>query len=215
MSSLRLELLKLKKKTRSWLGPILVFWLIMIAYPLTVEFLQDKLEVGFFSVLWIAILISMMLATEDIFTEDFNDGSLEQMMLKHSSFSSLVSMKTLTYWLLIGVPISILSFIFSFGTTENFSLSLSILPLSLISSYVFLNLFVLGNALSLNKGSVLGALITMPLALPVLIVLGKSLTAIQIGINFISFILLLLGCLSIIMVAVPLVVSYIIKAHLE
>jgi len=49
----------------------------------------------------------------------------------------------------------------------------------------------------------------------VLIVLGKSLTAIQIGINFISFILLLLGCLSIIMVAVPLVVSYIIKAHLE
>ena len=215
MSSLRLELLKLKKKTRSWLGPILVFWLIMIAYPLTVEFLQDKLEVGFFSVLWIAILISMMLATEDIFTEDFNDGSLEQMMLKHSSFSSLVSMKTLTYWLLIGVPISILSFIFSFGTTENFSLSVSILPLSLISSYIFLNLFVLGNALSLNKGSVLGALITMPLALPVLIVLGKSLTAIQIGINFISFILLLLGCLSIIMVTVPLVVSYIIKAHLE
>jgi len=215
MSTLRLELLKLKKKTRSWLGPILVFWLIMIAYPLTVEFLQDKLEVGFFSVLWIAILISMMLATEDIFTEDFNDGSLEQMMLKHSSFSSLVSMKTLTYWLLIGVPISALSFIFSFGTTENFSLSISILPLSLISSYIFLNLFVLGNALSLNKGSVLGALITMPLALPVLIVLGKSLTAIQIGINFISFILLLLGCLSIIMVTVPLVVSYIIKAHLE
>ena len=215
MSSLKLELLKLKKKTRSWLGPILVFWLIMIAYPLTVEFLQDKLEVGFFSVLWIAILISMMLATEDIFTEDFNDGSLEQMMLKYSSFSILVSMKTLTYWLLIGVPISALSFIFSFGTTENFSLSMSILPLSLISSYIFLNLFVLGNALSLNKGSVLGALITMPLALPVLIVLGKSLTAIQIGINFISFILLLLGCLSIIMVTVPLVVSYIIKAHLE
>ena len=215
MSSLKLELLKLKKKTRSWLGPILVFWLIMIAYPLTVEFLQNKLEVGFFSVLWIAILISMMLATEDIFTEDFNDGSLEQMMLKYSSFSILVSMKTLTYWLLIGVPISALSFIFSFGTTENFSLSISILPLSLISSYIFLNLFVLGNALSLNKGSVLGALITMPLALPVLIVLGKSLTAIQIGINFISFILLLLCCLSIIMVVVPLVVSYVIKAHLE
>ena len=215
MKILKLELLKLKKKTRSWLGPILVFWLIMIAYPLTVEFLQEKLEIGFFSVLWIAILISMMLAAEDIFTEDFNDGTLEQMMIKSSPFSILVSIKTLTYWMLIGVPISVLSFIFSFGTTENFSLSLMILPLSLISSYIFLNLFVLGNALSLNKGSVLGALITMPLALPVLIVLGKSLTAIQLDINFISFILLLLGCLSIIMVAIPLVVSYIIKAHLE
>ena len=215
MKILKLELLKLQKKTRSWLGPILVFWLIMIAYPLTVEFLQEKLEIGFFSVLWIAILISMMLAAEDIFTEDFNDGTLEQMMIKSSPFSILVSIKTLTYWMLIGIPISVLSFIFSFGTTENFSLSLMILPLSLISSYIFLNLFVLGNALSLNKGSVLGALITMPLALPVLIVLGKSLTAIQLDINFISFILLLLGCLSIIMVTVPLVVSYIIKAHLE
>ena len=215
MKILKLELLKLQKKTRSWLGPILVFWLIMIAYPLTVEFLQEKLEIGFFSVLWIAILISMMLAAEDIFTEDFNDGTLEQMMIKSSPFSILVSIKTLTYWMLIGVPISVLSFIFSFGTTENFSLSLMILPLSLISSYIFLNLFVLGNALSLNKGSVLGALITMPLALPVLIVLGKSLTAIQLDINFISFILLLLGCLSIIMVVIPLVVSYIIQAHLE
>tara|TARA_B100001113_G_scaffold285078_1_gene240338 strand:- start:789 stop:1436 length:648 start_codon:yes stop_codon:yes gene_type:complete len=215
MKVLKLEYLKLIKKTRSWLGPILVFWLIMIAYPLTVEVLQNKLEVGFFSVLWIAILISMMLATEDIFIEDFNDGSLEHLILKNTSFEFLVSMRILMYWLMIGLPVSILSFVFSFGTTENFILSLSIVPLSSISSYIFLNLFVLGNALSLNKGSLLGALVTMPLALPVLIVLGKSLISIQLGINFLEFILLLLGCLSIIIVVVPIIVSYIIKAHLE
>ena len=73
MEILKIEFLKLRKKTRIWLGPILVFWLIMIAYPLTVELIQDRLQIGFFSVLWIAILISMMLATEDIFTEDYND----------------------------------------------------------------------------------------------------------------------------------------------
>ncbi len=215
MKILKLEYLKLRKKTRSWLGPILVFWLIMIAYPLTVEFLQNKLEIGFFSVLWIAILISMMLATEDIFIEDYNDGSLEHLILKNASFEFLVSMRILIYWLMIGLPVSMLSFIFSLGTTENFILSISIVPLSLISSYIFLNLFVLGNALSLNKGSLLGALVTMPLALPVLIVLGKSLISIQLGINFLEFILLLLGCLSIIIVVVPIIVSYIIKAHLE
>ena len=211
----KLEFLKLRKKTRSWLGPILVFWLIMLAYPLTVEFLQDKLEIGFFSVLWIAILISMMLATEDIFSEDYNDGSLEQTLIKNSSFSIIIVTKIFTYWLLIGLPISILSFVFSLGTTEDLSLSLSILPLAIISSYIFLNLFVLGNALSLNKGSVLGALVTMPLALPVLIVLGKGLIAIQFDINYQSFIFLLLGSLSIIIVAIPIVVSYVIKAHLE
>ena len=215
MDILKLEFLKLRKKTRSWLGPILVFWLIMIAYPLTVEYLQDNMVIGFFSVLWIAILLSMMLATEDFFIEDFNDGSLEQTIIKSNSFSVFIVTKTFTYWLLIGIPISILSFVFSLGTSENMTLSFLILPLSMISSYIFLHLFVLGNALSLNKGSVLGALITMPMALPVLIVLGKSITAIQVEINYIGFIYLLLGCLSIIMVIVPQVVTYIIKAHLE
>ena len=215
MNIFKLEFLKLRKKTRSWLGPILVFWLIMIAYPLTVEYLQENMIIGFFSVLWIAILLSMMLATEDFFIEDFNDGFLEQTVIKKYSFSLLISSKIFTYWLLIGLPISMLSFVFSLGTSENMTLSLLILPLSMISSYIFLNLFVLGNALSLNKGSVLGALVTMPMALPVLIVLGKSVTAIQVEINYMGFIYLLLGCLSIIIVIVPQVVTYIIKAHLE
>ena len=210
MNELKLEYLKLKKKTRSWLGPILVFWLIMLAFPLTVEFIQDKLEIGFFSVLWIAILISMMLATEDIFNEDYNDGSLEQTIIKNTSFQFLISIRIIVYWLMIGVPISMLSFIFSLGTSEDLSLSISVIPLSIISSYIFLNLFALGSALSLNKGSLLGALITMPLALPVLIVLGKSIIAFQLGINYLEFILLLLGCLSIIIIAVPIIVSYII-----
>ena len=215
MNELKLEYLKLKKKTRSWLGPILVFWLIMLAFPLTVEFMQDKLEIGFFSVLWIAILISMMLATEDIFIEDYNDGSLEQTIIKNTSFQFLISIRIIVYWLMIGVPISMLSFIFSLGTSEDLLLSISVIPLSIIRSYIFLNLFALGSALSLNKGSLLGALITMPLALPVLIVLGKSIIAFQLGINYLEFILLLLGCLSIIIIAVPIIVSFIIKAHLE
>ena len=81
MKIIYIEFLKLKTKARSWMGPILVFWLILIAYPLTVEFLKEKLVIGFFSVLWIAILISMMFAAEDIFTEDYNDGTLEQTMI--------------------------------------------------------------------------------------------------------------------------------------
>ena len=215
MKLLNLEIIKLKKKTRSWLGPILIFWLIMIAYPLTVELSKENIEVGFFSVLWISILLSMMFATEDIFTEDYNDGSLEQTLINDAPFAYYVGVKVLIHWLLIGIPVSILSFIFSLGTTEDLFLSLLILPFSIMSSYIFLNLFVLGNALSLNKGSVLGAIITLPLALPILIVLGKSIVAIQLEINYLGFMFLLLGSLSIIIVTVPIVVSFIIKAHLE
>tara|TARA_Y100000768_G_scaffold369481_1_gene334441 strand:+ start:4940 stop:5587 length:648 start_codon:yes stop_codon:yes gene_type:complete len=210
-----LEYLKLKKKTRHWIGPIIVFILIMIAYPLTVEFLEKDLEKGFYSLLWISILLSMMLATEDIFLEDYNDGTLELTIISISSFPFLIAKKIFIYWFMIGIPISLFSFLFSLGITKNLNLSLLVFPFAMICSYIFLNLFVFGSALSLNKGSVLGAIITMPLALPVLIVLGKSVIAIQFGINYLELLLLLLGSLSIIITSVPLIVSYIIKAHLE
>ena len=210
-----LEYLKLKKKTRHWIGPIIIFILIMIAYPLTVEFLEKDLEKGFYSLLWISILLSMMLATEDIFLEDYNDGTLEQTIISISSFPFLIAKKIFIYWFMIGIPISLFSFLFSLGITKNLNISLLVFPFAMICSYIFLNLFVFGSALSLNKGSVLGAIITMPLALPVLIVLGKSVIAIQFGINYLELLLLLLGSLSIIITSVPFIVSYIIKAHLE
>ena len=210
-----LEYLKLKKKLRSWLGPIIVFILIMVAYPLTVEFLEKDLEKGFYSLLWISILLSMMLSTEDIFLEDYNDGTLEQIIISSSSYPFMIAKKIFIYWIMIGLPISVLSFLFSLGITQDINLSLYVIFLAMISSYIFLNLFVFGSALSLNKGSVLGALITMPLALPVLIALGKSIIALQFGINYLELLLLLLGCLSIIISSVPFIVSYVIKAHLE
>tara|TARA_B100000085_G_scaffold274013_1_gene290159 strand:+ start:252 stop:899 length:648 start_codon:yes stop_codon:yes gene_type:complete len=215
MTTYYLEYLKLKKKLRSWLGPIIVFILIMVAYPLTVEFLEKDLEKGFYSLLWISILLSMMFSTEDIFLEDFNDGTLEQIIISSSSFPFMIAKKIFIYWIMIGLPISALSFLFSLGITKDLNLSLFVIFLAMISSYIFLNLFVFGSALSLNKGSVLGALITMPLALPVLIVLGKSIIALQFGINYLELLLLLLGCLSIIISIVPFIVSYVIKAHLE
>ena len=215
MTTYYLEYLKLKKKLRSWLGPIIVFILIMVAYPLTVEFLEKDLEKGFYSLLWISILLSMMFSTEDIFLEDFNDGTLEQIIISSSSFPFMIAKKIFIYWIMIGLPISALSFLFSLGITKDLNLSLFVIFLAMISSYIFLYLFVFGSALSLNKGSVLGALITMPIALPVLIVLGKSIIALQFGINYLELLLLLLGCLSIIISIVPFIVSYVIKAHLE
>jgi len=209
------EFLKLRKKSRGWIGPILVFVLIMTAFPLTVEFLNEDLDQAFFSVLWIALMLVMMLATEDIFLEDYNDGSLEQLALKNQSLALTLGTKIFIYWMLIGVPISIIGSFYGFGITRSFDLGLNILPILLVTSYIFLNVFSFGNALSLTKGSVLGTLITMPLVLPLLVVLGKVVISINIGLNYFGFLVLLLGILSIIIVVIPLIISFIIRAHLE
>ena len=215
MKLINFEFLKLRKKSRGWLGPILVFILIMTAFPLTVEILNKNLEQAFFSILWIATLLVMMLATEDIFLEDYNDGSLEQMAIKYDSLSGLVATKIFVYWVLIGIPISLIGALYGFGITRSSESALQILPILLITTYIFLNVFSFGNALSLTKGSILGTLITMPLVLPLLVVLGKVVIAINLGISFLGFLFLLLGILSIIIIILPMIISFVIKAHLE
>ena len=195
MKLLKFELLKLRKKSRGWLGPILVFVLIMTAFPLTVEILNKDIDQSFFSVLWIATLLVMMLATEDIFLEDFNDGTLEQMAIKHNSLSGVITIKIFVYWLLIGLPISLLGALYGFGITSSADLAIQLIPILMITTYIFLNVFSFGNALSLTKGSILGILITMPLVLPLLVVLGKVVIAINLGMNFLGFLFLLLGIL--------------------
>jgi heme exporter protein B len=215
MKLLKFELLKLRKKSRGWLGPILVFVLIMTAFPLTVEILNKDIDQSFFSVLWIATLLVMMLATEDIFLEDFNDGTLEQMAIKHNSLSGVITIKIFVYWLLIGLPISLLGALYGFGITSSADLAIQLIPILMITTYIFLNVFSFGNALSLTKGSILGILITMPLVLPLLVVLGKVVIAINLGMNFLGFLFLLLGILSIIILILPIIISFVIKAHLE
>ena len=215
MKLLKFELLKLRKKSRGWLGPILVFVLIMTAFPLTVEILNKDMGQSFFSVLWIAILLVMMLATEDIFLEDFNDGTLEQMAIKNSSLSSVIAMKIFIYWLLIGLPISLIGALYGLGITNSADMAIKLIPVLMITTYIFINVFSFGNALSLTKGSILGILITMPLVLPLMVVLGKVVIAINFGMNFLGFLFLLLGILSIIIIVLPMIISFVIKAHLE
>jgi heme exporter protein B len=215
MNVIKYELLKLRSKSRGWLGPILVFILIMVAFPLTIEITNKDLGQSFFSVLWIAMLLVMMLATEDIFLEDYNDGSLEQFAISNTNLSYVVAVKIFIYWLLIGLPISLLGSLFCLGMTNSIYLASHILPILLVTSYIFINVFSFGNALSLTKGSVLGTLVTLPLLLPLLIVLGKVVISINLNLNYLGFVGLLLGVLSIIIFLIPLIISYIIRAHLE
>ena len=211
----KLEFFKLRKKLRAWLGPILVFLLITISFPLTVELASDDLKNIFYSVLWIASLLTVMVSVEGIFLEDYEDGTLENFSVTNDSLFSMVLMKIFIYWLLIGIPISLLGTFFSISMSGQISSLNVALPAMLISTYIFINLFSLGNSLSLNKGSVLGALITMPLLFPILILLGKIVLNANFGFEIYNLLLLMLGVLLLIIVFVPFIISFIIRTHLE
>ena len=69
-----IEMYKLFKRRRAWIGPVLVFLLIIISFPLTLDINSDNPPQIYLSFIWISTLLVTMLGTELIFSEDFEDA---------------------------------------------------------------------------------------------------------------------------------------------
>ena len=213
-SLILIEAYKLFKRSRAWIGPVLVFLLIIISFPLTLDVSSENPPEIYLSFVWISALVVSMLGTELIFSDDFEDGTLEQHAI-NSQLVEIVFYKILVHWILIGVPIAFVAFLFVLSLDFSFQLSLMTLFCLIISNLIFINFFSLGNSLSLKKGSILGLLITIPLLIPLLILLGKMTTAAILGLNFISYLSLLAGVMILATCFIPFIISFILITHLE
>ena len=56
--------------------------------------------------IWIALLLAVLLSVDRIFQADFEDGSLELMLLGPVSLEMVVVCKTLAHWLTTGLPLA-------------------------------------------------------------------------------------------------------------
>ena len=96
-----LEAFKLRHKLRAWLGPLLIMILVLIAFPLSIDISQYDLNKFYFSVIVVSLLMISFLATESIFSEDYEDGSLEQIHLEEKDFYKITLAKILVHVLFI------------------------------------------------------------------------------------------------------------------
>ena len=71
------------------------------------------------------------------------------------------------------------------------------------------------NALSINKGAMLGVLTTLPLALPVIILLGTAIRSIQYEDGFLEISSLMIGVSFLISAIMPLIISTALKTHID
>ena len=84
-----------------------------------------------------------------------------------------------------------------------------------ISNLLLFNLFAFGNALSINKGAMLGVLSSLPLALPVIILLGRAIRTIQYGDGFLAIVTLMIGIALVVSAIMPLIISAALKTHID
>jgi heme exporter protein B len=209
------EIFKLLKKLKSWLGPLLIMILVLIAFPLSIDISQFDLDKFYFSIIVVSILMTSFVATEGMFEEDFEDGSLEQEFLLEKDFYKLALAKIFVFVSLIGIPLALIGAIFSFANGVAFNSFAKVFLILSLSNLLLFNVFAFGNALSINKGAMLGVLSSLPLALPVIILLGSSIRTIQYGDGFISIIALMIGIGLLMSALMPLIISAALKTHID
>jgi len=164
--------LKLAFRRRGQLvQPLAFFAMVTTLFPLGISPDLSRLREVAPGVLWVAALLASLLALEFLFRDDAQDGTLEQYALSGQSLTWLLLAKTVSHWLLTGLPLAMMAPLagLSLGAPAAsvpgivVAVGVGSVALSLIGS--------IGAALTLGvkRSGVLQSLLTLPLAMPVLI----------------------------------------------
>ena len=168
-------------------------------------------------VVWVAALLAWMLALGRLFTNDFQDGTLEQLLLTPQPLYLIVLGKVMALWLLSGLPLALLAPVLGiqFGLSAN---TLVVLVVSLLIGTPILGLIgSIGAALTLGlrSGGVLISLLILPLYIPVLIFGAGAVDASIAGLSPQANLSLLGALLAITLVFAPWATSAALRISLE
>lgn len=164
----------LRLAVRGGIGSLIAVVFFVIAatlFPLGVGPELTLLERIAPGVLWVCALLATMLSLGRLFQEDYDDGSLEQVMLGTLPLELVVLAKTIAHWLTTGVPLIIASPVIAVLLNMS-TKGLVVLIVSLLLGTPILSLIgSVGAALTvgLRRGGVLISLLVLPLYVPVLI----------------------------------------------
>lgn len=152
-------------------NPLLFFVLVITLFPLGIGAQPNLLAAIAPGIIWVSALLAAMLSLDSLFRSDFDDGSLEQILLSPHPASVLVLAKVFAHWLVTGLPLLIIAPLLAIflGLPEQ---SLGILLLTLLLGTPVLSLIgAIGVALTvgLRRGGMILSLLVLPLYVPVLI----------------------------------------------
>ena len=153
------------------LATLFFFVIVVSLFPLGIGPETETLKTIAPGVVWVAALLASMLSLGRMFGNDYQDGTLEQLLLTPQSTYLIVMGKTLAHWLVSELPLVVIAPVLGlqFGLSEN---SLAIVIVSLLVGTPVLSLVgSIGAALTLGlrAANVLVALLVLPLYIPVLI----------------------------------------------
>jgi heme exporter protein B len=150
---------------------VLFFILGTILFPLGIGPEAQMLARAGAGLLWVMALLAVLLSLERLFQTDFEDGSLDLLMLAPMPHSLTVAAKCLAHWLVTGLPMVVAAPILALMLAMEPG-GLLVLMLAMLLGTPTLSLIgAIGAALTVGarRGGVLLTLLVLPLYIPVLI----------------------------------------------
>ena len=159
---------------RHWdqvLQPLVFFVIVTTLFPLAISPSLDELRRIAPGVVWVAAMLASLLALESLFRPDVEDGTMEQWTLSGQPLSLMLLAKTLTHWMLAGLPIVLMAPLVSYGLGMPYEMWPVVIGSLALGTGCLSILGAIGAALTVGvrRGSVLLALLVLPLEMPILI----------------------------------------------
>jgi heme exporter protein B len=167
--------------------------------------------------MWLALLLSVLLTTERIFQQDYEDGSLDLLTLSPLPLEFTSLAKALGHWVSVSLPLAIVSPFLGLLLAIDAATIPHLLMAMVIGSLALSLLASIGGAITtgLRRGGLLVPLLILPLYVPVMIF---GLSASQVGLtpsSSTSALLVLLALALVALVVQPWASAAALRAYLR
>jgi heme exporter protein B len=199
------------------LTTLIFFVMVVSLFPLGVGPDLDMLRKMAPGVVWVAALLASMLSLGRMFSADYLDGTLEQMMLAPQSLSLLVLGKILAHWMVSGLPLVLMAPVLGLQFDMSSQTLWVLIAALLLGTPILSMVGAVGAALTLGLrgGGVLVSLLVLPLCIPVLVFGAGAVEAVASGMNVVSHLLLLGAMLIVALVFTPWVTAQALRISME
>jgi heme exporter protein B len=178
LSLLRRDLI-LATRQGGGVGTALGFFLtVLVLLPIGIGPDQVTLQRLAPGIVWITLLLSVLLSSDRIFQQDFEDGSLEIMTMGSAPLELVALTKAIAHWLSTSLPLSIVAPFLGLLLNVRTEVIWPLLVSTMLGSIALSMIASIGASLTVNlrRGGLLISILVLPLYVPVL-VFGISATS--------------------------------------
>ena len=214
---IRRELLLAMRQRAELVNAVLFYCFIVVLFPLAIGAQANLIAKVAPAIIWVAALLSVLLSIDRTFRSDFEDGTLEQLILSAHPLSLLVFGKILAHWLVSGVPLLVLTPLLAlFLGLDAGNIKILMLTL-LLGTPVLSAVGAIGVALTvgLRRGGILLALLVLPMYVPVLLFATMTVEQAHVGLPIAADLSMLIAFLLLALTLAPLPVAAALKVSVS